>query len=224
MKKWLFIIAGIFLAAALTIGGVLLGKYIQDEKAQESYRTVTEENYASLNADGVAFLRIDGLNIAYPVAQRDNEYYLTHDYFGAQSEFGCLFLDQRNDLGNAQIQNFVIYGHSMQTGAMFERLKEYLYHYDDPAFLAENGVITLTVGNRVTKWKLFAAYYANATDDYIQTQFESGLEYERFLQGITARSLYKTDYDLSKSLLTLSSCNYNAQGDRRVVQFQQVAE
>ncbi|MBQ7912439.1 MAG: class B sortase [Clostridia bacterium] len=221
MKKALFITSAFFFLIIVVCGGILIGYYVDDKKEEEKYQTVTEENYLAHNDDGVAFLRIDGLKIAYPVAQKDNEWYLTHNYFGEESEFGCLFLDEQNDLKNYAVkQNLVIYGHSMRTGAMFEPLKQYLYHYDDEEFLSENEVITLTIGQTQTKWKLFSVFYASSEENYIQTHFYDEEEYTAFLGNMYQKSMYKSTYDATKSILTLSSCNYNSQGDRRVVQFQ----
>ena len=221
MRRTLFILSAFFFLLIVLCGGLLLGYYLDDRKEEEKYQTVTEDNYLSHNAEGVAFLRIDGLGIAYPVAQKDNEWYLTHNYWGEESEFGCLFLDERNDLKSyASKQNLVIYGHSMRTGAMFESLKQYLYHYDDEEFLSENEVITLTIGQTSTKWKLFSVFYASSEENYIQTHFSNEGEYKVFLENMYQRSMYKNTYDATKSILTLSSCNYNSQGDRRVVQFQ----
>lgn len=221
MKKALFIASAFFFLVIAVCGGILIRYYWEDTQEEKKYQKLTEENYLLHNDEGVAFLRLDGLEIAYPVAQKDNEWYLTHNYFGEESEFGCLFFDEKNDVKSySSVQNLVIYGHSMRTGAMFESLKQYLYHYDEEEFLSENEVAILTIGKKQTKWKLFSVFYASSQENYNQTHFSSEAEYVAFLKTMQQRSMYKSAYDETKSILTLSSCNYNSQGDRRVIQFQ----
>jgi len=73
----------------------------------------------------VAWLRIDGTHIDYPVMQGDdNKWYLTHDYLGRYAASGSAFLDYRNraDFGDSVS---VIYGHRMNSDLMFSDVAKY---------------------------------------------------------------------------------------------------
>ena len=58
------------------------------------YRALLDEN-----ADCIGWLKIDGINISYPVVQgKDNEFYLHHDFQKNYAICGTLMLDFRNDI------------------------------------------------------------------------------------------------------------------------------
>ena len=58
-----------------------------------------------------------GEDISYPVVQRDNIYYLDHNYFGERDANGTLFLNEQNAL-NPRNHVLLIHGHNMKSGAM----------------------------------------------------------------------------------------------------------
>lgn len=67
----------------------------------------------SINSDCVAWIRIDGTEIDYPVVQgHDNSFYLKHLFDGEWNSTGCIFLDSRvePDLSD---QHSVLYALSM---------------------------------------------------------------------------------------------------------------
>ena len=49
------------------------------------------------NPDTVAWIKVNGTNINYPVVQaQDNDYYLTHSYDKSPNDAGWVFMDYRN--------------------------------------------------------------------------------------------------------------------------------
>lgn len=68
----------------------------------------------SINSDCVAWIRIDGTEIDYPVVQgHDNSFFLKHLFDGEWNGAGCIFLDSRvnPDLSD---RHSVLYGHHMK--------------------------------------------------------------------------------------------------------------
>ena len=52
----------------------------------------------SINPDLVGWLELGGENaFSAPVVQRDNTYYLKHDFYGKEDRHGAVFLDYRNE-------------------------------------------------------------------------------------------------------------------------------
>ncbi len=75
------------------------------------------------NPDTVGWLRV-GDNIDYPVVQRDNDFYLHHDFYGNEDNNGTLFVNEYNSL-MPRDWLVLIHGHHMRSGAMFGRLMDY---------------------------------------------------------------------------------------------------
>ena len=76
------------------------------------------------NSDFVAWLKIPGTKINYPVVWTDNvDYYLTHTFSGKESKIGTLFSLGKTDYKSPG-RNIPIYGHHITTsgGNMFQPL------------------------------------------------------------------------------------------------------
>lgn len=123
-------IAGFACSITLLVTGLVLVVFgthevTVDEITEWRYERVAEE-YQSESSDGgaetsplpdgaVAWLRVNGTNIDYPVAQAhesDPFFYLSHDIWGNPSGSGCPFLDWR--CSNERLQK-LIYAHRMGT-------------------------------------------------------------------------------------------------------------
>lgn len=106
----------------------------------------------SINADYAGWLEVDGTQVSCPVVRgTDNFYYLAHDFYGAKSRHGCLFLDA--DCGNFSKGNLLIYGHNMKDGTMFGELD----FYKDPSFWQEHNAVKWTDETGEHIFRLFAA-------------------------------------------------------------------
>ena len=123
-------IAGFACSITLLLTGLVLVVFgthevTADEITEWRYEQVAEE-YQSESSDGstskpllpdgaVAWLRVNGTSIDYPVAQAhesDPFFYLSHDIWGNPSGSGCPFLDWR--CSNTRLQKLV-YAHRMGT-------------------------------------------------------------------------------------------------------------
>lgn len=82
----------------------------------------------SWNSDTVAWLFIPGTNIDYPVVKsKDNETYMSRDFYGEENKSGTIFLDFESGLHESisQQKNCVFYGHYMKNGSMFRDIARY---------------------------------------------------------------------------------------------------
>lgn len=158
------------------------------------------------NSDVVAYLKVNGTNIAYPIVQTsDNTYYLNHTFNKKKNVAGWTFLDYRNDI-NILGSNTIIYGHGMTTGAMFGTLKNILTNgwYQN----TDNYTIHMSTENENTLWSVVSVYKIPTEGYYLTTNFESEESYQKFLDTIISRSVYdfKTTLDTNDKILTLSTC------------------
>lgn len=172
----------------------------------------------SQNKELAGWIQMSGFAkpLDYPVMQaKDNDYYLTHDFYGNESQAGSIFMDSRNKPLEVD-RHIILYGHAMKDMSMFGNLKEF------PARASEhtkNTRIYLDLLNTRLEYEVFATYYEDASYNYRQTSFSSDEEFSGFVEKIRSKSVY--DYKIkltgSDKLLTLSTCNNNLGGDIRSV-------
>jgi len=168
------------------------------------------------NEQVVGWITIDDTKIDYPILQSDNNTdFLTENFYGDESIAGSIFLDYRNDITTSDL-NYVIYGHRMKDGSMFQHLLKFL----DQEFFETHQTFTFDTLYDSYEAEIFAVYNTLIDFNYIQTDFSSAKEYEQLLKEIQARSLYQTDIDVSADdqILTLSTCEYTLDpNDSRLV-------
>ena len=74
--------------------------------------------------DAVAWLRVPGVGLSYPVMQgTDNEFYLHHDPQGGYVFVGSVFMDCNNE--SVADPHVILYGHNMIDGSMFGKLDKF---------------------------------------------------------------------------------------------------
>lgn len=179
---------------------------------QESF-----QDLLALNPETVGYLEI-GEMLSLPVVQRpnDNEYYLKHDFEGAQSLGGCLFLDGVNRLAlNDQL--LIIYGHNMKNGTMFGHLQ----NFEFPSVLAKNAIVSFDTIYENRKYVPFAAFalVADPSDpahlDLRKFQF-SKAQFDEYAAALKKRSLIDVPVDVSygDDILLLVTCNYSVDDGR----------
>lgn len=173
-------------------------------KSEVNTSSVDFTKLKSQNSETVAWLKVSGTEIDYPVVQTiNNDYYLIHDFYKQPNQTGWIFADYRNDFDELD-QNTIIYGHASFSGLMFGTLKNVYKNYKD------NQTITLITKNSETKWQIFSAYHIKTTDDYLKTSFTNEQDIVEYINLITKRSKnnYNSKPNSKDKLLTLSTC-YN---------------
>ena len=165
------------------------------------------------NPDTVGWLAISDTEINYPVVQRgNNEYYLTHSFYGEEDSNGALFVDYRSDIVN-QHTNTIIYGHNMRSGMMFGGLKNYL----DKTFYENHKTITFNTIYEHRTYEVIAVglseveYQDENTYRYYNfIQAGNKAEWQAFIDHVNSLSVYDFDTASLKEtdkFLTLSTCN-----------------
>lgn len=181
------------------------------------YRALYEKN-----KDIVGWLNIGGGLLSTPVMQRDNEYYLTHNFYGEQDNHGQVFLDERNaeDLSD---DNTILYGHNITSDkSMFNVLT----NYKDANFVSQNPTIQVNTLYQKYHYAVAAVYVASTRPehgevfDYINyLKFSTRTAKEAYIAQIEKRSLLDTGVKMTAddNLLTFSTCTYEFADARLVV-------
>lgn len=167
------------------------------------------------NSDTVAFIKVNGTNVNYPVVQtNDNKYYLTHAFDKTKNSAGWVFADYRDDMTSFD-KNTIIYGHSRSNQTVFGSLKKVLNKswYSNK----NNHVIKLSTPASNTLWQIFSIYTINPESYYITTDFTDE-SYQEFLTTIKNRSQidFSGTVNTNDKILTLSTCK-DTKGTQRLV-------
>lgn len=220
----LLISLGLFLFSGYKVVMWMIENYKTEQITTKARKigNVTNDLYVNFkklkkeNPDTVAWIKVNGTNIDYPVVQRaDNQYYLYHSFDNSFNYAGWIFSDYRNDL-NSLNKNSVIYGHGRLDGSMFGSLKNVF----DESWLKEksNNVIFLVTEEAKYTWEIFSTYSIKSESYYIITDFNNKEEYQEWLNTVKKRSSYdfKKKITTKDKVLTLSTCK-NDHGDRIAV-------
>lgn len=169
---------------------------------------VNFQNLKSINSDVKGWIQVNGTNINYPFVQHsDNQFYLNHSFDRSYNQAGWVFLDYRNNI-NELDNNTIIYAHGRLDNTMFGSLKNIL----SSGWLSNNNnyVVKLSTDKNNSLWQVFSIYHIPTTSDYLQTNFSSNQEYQKFLDKLTTRSThnFQTTTNYNDKILTLSTC-YN---------------
>lgn len=192
------------------------------------------DSLLEINPDTVGYIRISGTRIDYPVVKgADNDYYLTHDFWGNVNKSGCVMMDYKNHVSaDGNSANLVLYGHHMAIGTFFAGLNEYwrtLYDsYSEPSMqmYKDHPTITFNTLYEEAEWKIFAVGLFNAESRYGEVynynnkhDFDSREDFNQYIIDIMDRSDLFTDVDIQygDEILTLSTCSWPWRGDMKNV-------
>lgn len=190
-------------------------------------RMTVQDSFAPLleqNPDTVGYIRMPNTLVEYPVVQcEDNDFYMDRGFDKRHNEAGAIFMDFRNEIQSiGQYNNIILYGHHMQDDSMFATVTNYY----SQTFFDENPVFEFNTLYKNYKWEVFAAYPTNVDFYYIETIFYSPEDYENFVLECKSKSMHYNDVIPTRhdTILTLSTCFYNGEGERFVVQARLISE
>ena len=160
------------------------------------------------NGDFVAWLKIPGTKINYPVVWTDRvDYYLTHTFSGKESKIGTLF-----SLGKTDYQtpgrNIAVYGHHITTsgGNMFQPLMS----YKKKSFYESHKTVYFDTLYDLGEYTIFAVINIKSTDwDASMASFNSDQSFLSFVNRAKAASLFDTGVEVTEKdhILTLITCD-----------------
>ena len=172
-----------------------------------NYLNVNLDSYIKINSDTVAWIKVNGTNINYPVVQhKDNSYYLNHNFYNYKTDVGAVFADYRDEFDPFN-NNTIIYAHNLVNRTMFGQVPLMLKKKwrSNP----NNYYIKLSTRKTNSIWQIFSTYKISPTTDYLQSKFNSIEIYKNFLNTIKNRSSYNFNTELTTDdkIITLSTCD-----------------
>ena len=164
------------------------------------------------------WLTIPEVGIDYPFMQssRENpEYYLRRDYRGNYDINGSLFLQADCILGESK--NLTIYGHNMNSGAMFGNLD--LYAGED--YYNAHRFAYLQTEDGIQEYKIVTVLKADRNLFPFQQKLPDVVAVQEYLKVAKRREVFETGDDYLKCIydkvLTLVTCSYEWSGARNIV-------
>ena len=173
------------------------------------------EALRQINPDVVGWIYIEGTAVNYPVVQgTDNSYYLDRLFDGSQNKAGSIFMDYRNE-PDLSGRNTVLYGHHLQSGAMFHDI----ILYKDQSFYEAHPTALLLTPEGNYKIRFVAGYVTDMNSDAWKMEFESDVEFALWLeQGIIQSTFQSAVRPTARDrVVTFSTCTYEYNDARYVL-------
>ena len=183
---------------------VIINEGIDDSHPNEKYK-VDFEVLKSKNKDTIAWIKVDGTKIEYPIVKaKNNEYYLKHSFDKSPNIFGWIFANYVNKFDGTD-KNITIFGHGMVDGSMFGTLKDTL----KGDWQKDKHYIILATENGNSLYETFSTYRVHDEAYFYTDNFKNSDEFKNFIKTIKERSNYdyKVDVDENDQILTLSTCD-----------------
>ena len=188
--------------------------FIVDDDGNEQVN-IDFDKLKQQNPDTVGYIKVNNTKIDYVIVRgNDNSYYLKHNFNKEWNIAGWVFADYHNKLDETD-KNIVVYGHDTKDGSMFGTLKN--TQEKEWQENKDNLIITFITEMHKYKYQVFSTYIIEPEEYYINTQFNTIEEFDKFVKTVKERSEYNYNTEVTKDdkILTLSSCTPS--GKKRVV-------
>ncbi len=163
------------------------------------------------------WLTIPGTNIDYPVLQSsedDQEYYLKHNYRGEWDANGSLFLQWNCEVSKSQ--NLVIYGHNMNSGAMFGNLDR----FTEEDYWSEHKSVFFQTASGISEYEIVSVMKTDLSIfPFQQVEFAGAGSLKAYVEQAKSCGLFEIREFCGTlaHVLTLVTCSYEWEDARNVV-------
>ena len=183
---------------------IIVNEEIDDSHPNDKYK-VDFDVLKSQNKDTIAWIKVYGTKIEYPVVKtKNNDYYLKHSFDKSPNIFGWIFGNYVNKFDGTD-RNITIFGHGMVDGSMFGTLKDTF----KKEWQNEKNLIILATESETSVYETFSTYRVYDEAYYFTANFSNDDEFTSFLKTIKERSNYDYKVEVGKDdkILTLSTCD-----------------
>ena len=162
----------------------------------------------SVNSDFIAWIKIPGTNVDYPIVQSDNiDYYLEYNFNGKKSSLGTLFTLSKSNWKRPG-KNIVVYGHDVEgTG---NKMFKALLQYKQESFYKNHKTIYLDSIYHTGVYEVFAAFDITLGDlDPSTSNFASNAEFLDLVYAAKDLTSYKTTAVINEedTIVSLVTCD-----------------
>lgn len=171
----------------------------------------------ALYPDVRGWLTIPGTNIDYPVLQsgeENPEYYLKRNYQGDWDANGSLFLQWNCSAEDSP--NRIIYGHNMNSGAMFGNLDQ----YEDAEFRAAHRNVFFQTEKGMEEYTVVSVLKTDINKfPFTKVDFPDEASLKEYVELAKSQEVFETGENVAEchSVLTLVTCAYDWDGARTIV-------
>ena len=168
-----------------------------------------------MNSDIIGWLKVEALEISYPLTQgEDNDFYLHNTFEKTPNIAGCIFLDCENKKDFSD-RNSVIYGHNMRNLSMFGKLKQ----FREEGVFEKSPYFWIYTPDKIYKYEIFACHEVGYTSKTYQLTFEDDQDFMDYIKEAFENSVVQTKASVSTEdlVVTLSTCTGN-ESTRFIVQ------
>lgn len=219
MKKWIYNV--LFILCVVVVVYAALKIYNQKEeykKAETEYEQLQKKEknidfgeLKKLNKDIVAWIKIPGTRINYPIVQgSDDEEYLHRTFLKKRNSSGAIFLEVKCKKDFTS-ENNIIYGHHMRNGTMFADLVK----LRDQRFVKKHDLIRLYLPEKTIDLTIVSAYAGKV--QRIPIAFKSKEAKEEWEDEIKNRSEIISRKKLEVRIYTFVTCSYERENNRTYV-------
>lgn len=178
-------------------------------------------DWDALPASVVAWVRVPGTTVDYPIVQGRQEspdFYLTHDASGERSAWGAPCIDAGCAQG-AGSPLVIVYGHHMSDGTMFAPLAQ----YSSRDFAEGHRTIRVYTREKEIELEVFAVDVVDASSEGKRTDFADAAELDAYLGDKLSRCevVLEEPADVEQAWAFVT-CSYQTSNSRTVVYAKEV--
>lgn len=219
MRKWIY--NGLFIACIGVIvyaGWMIYHQKNEYKKAEVEYERLQKKEkkidfieLKKLNQDVVAWIKIPGTRINYPIVQgSDDEEYLHQTFLKKRNSSGAIFLEAKCKK-NFTSENNIIYGHHMRNGTMFADLVK----LRDQKFVKKHDQIQLYLPEKTIDLTIVSAYAGKV--QRIPISFKSKTDKKKWEEEIKKKSEIVSKKKITGRVYTFVTCSYERKNNRTYV-------
>ena len=193
----------------------------EEDAAMGAQETGGGIDWDALPASVVAWVRVPGTTVDYPIVQgrpESPDFYLTHDAGGERSAWGAPYIDAGCAQG-AESPLVIVYGHHMSDGTMFAPLAQ----YSSRGFAEGHRTIRVYTRENAIELEVFAADVVDASSEGKRTDFAGAAELDAYLGDKLSRCevVLEDSADVEQAWAFVT-CSYQTSNSRTVVYAKEV--
>lgn len=193
----------------------------EEDTTMEIKETGGGIDWDALPASVVAWVRVPGTTVDYPIVQgrpESPDFYLTHDSDGGRSVWGAPYIDAgcARGVGSPLV---IVYGHHMSDGTMFAPLA----HYSSRDFAEGHRTIRVYTREKEINLEVYAADVVDASSEGKRTDFADAAELDAYLGDKLSRCevVLEEPADVAQAWAFVT-CSYQTSNSRTVVYAKEV--